>query len=394
MICPNCGRQLPDGAVCPCGGTQRLLSSNPALHALKSVGSSPAFLAAAVLNSIALVLSLISLFSTGSVDYGAYYYYVNDGGYLVGRVLGTLIASVPGILMAIGLWIHYSTCKQTQSGNISTVGLTMWRVCQIITACLCGLLILVFLVVMIFVNPFSRSGPVYSGGGYATPFGSFYSEALVFIFIILILAFALVLCFEIAYAKMLGRIRSTALSGVPDNRISGFVIGMHWFLGCGSGLIGLSSLFDMDTFLGGVSSCCSAASMILLAILFSRYKKRMTLLMYPPVQPVYPAGYNGAPNVYQAPGTQQSYQAPQSYPVQPPQVPQAPVTQAPQSYPPQAAAPQPVVPAQEVQSPVVPNAPQPESSVQESEAPVSQPEAAQPETVQQDAAQSPEDGNE
>lgn len=391
MICPNCGRQLPDGAMCPCGGTQRLLSSNPALHALKSVWSSPAFLAMVILNTVALALSLISLFSTGSVDYGVYYYYVEDGGYLVGRVLGILLGSVPSILMTIGLWIHYSTCRQIQSGNISTAGLTLWRVAQIILACLCGLLILMLFILMIFANPFSSR---YSNAFYDLPFGSFYGEALVLVFLILILVCVLMLCYEIAYAKTLGRLRRTALSGVPDNRISGFVIGMHWFLGCGSGLMGLINLFDMDTFLGGVSSCCSAASMILLAILFSRYKKRMALVMYPPVQPVYPAGYGGAPNAYQAPGVPQSYQVPQSYPVQPPQPPQAPVTQAPQSYPPQAAAPQSAAPAQEVQSPVVPNAPQPESSVQGPEAPVSQPEAAQPETVQQDAAQPPEDGNE
>ena len=46
MICPKCGRTVPDGAPCPCGAP--VLSSNPAVNLMKTLGSSPKFLTAAI----------------------------------------------------------------------------------------------------------------------------------------------------------------------------------------------------------------------------------------------------------------------------------------------------------------------------------------------------------
>ena len=50
MICPKCGRTVPDGAPCPCGAP--VLSSNPAVNLMKTLGSSPKFLTAAILYSV------------------------------------------------------------------------------------------------------------------------------------------------------------------------------------------------------------------------------------------------------------------------------------------------------------------------------------------------------
>ena len=45
MICPNCGREIPDGTVCPCTLEAPALSDNPAVNVVKRVGSSGMLLA-------------------------------------------------------------------------------------------------------------------------------------------------------------------------------------------------------------------------------------------------------------------------------------------------------------------------------------------------------------
>ena len=56
MICPKCGRTVPDGAPCPCGAP--VLSSNPAVNLKKTLGSSPKFLTAAILDSVTVLFNL------------------------------------------------------------------------------------------------------------------------------------------------------------------------------------------------------------------------------------------------------------------------------------------------------------------------------------------------
>ena len=65
MICPKCGREIPDGTVCPCTLERPPLSDNPALNALKTVGSSPLFLALAVLMSLSALLTVFSSLGMG-----------------------------------------------------------------------------------------------------------------------------------------------------------------------------------------------------------------------------------------------------------------------------------------------------------------------------------------
>ena len=47
MLCPKCGQYNPEGVACPCGAP--LLSSNPAVNVLKTLGSSGRFLTMAIL---------------------------------------------------------------------------------------------------------------------------------------------------------------------------------------------------------------------------------------------------------------------------------------------------------------------------------------------------------
>ena len=57
MICPKCGRMVPDGSQCPCGAP--VLSSNPAVNLLKTIGSSPKFLTAVILYTVMVVFNIL-----------------------------------------------------------------------------------------------------------------------------------------------------------------------------------------------------------------------------------------------------------------------------------------------------------------------------------------------
>lgn len=72
MICPKCGRTVPDGAPCPCGAP--VLSSNPAVNLMKTLGSSPKFLAAAILYSVTVLFNLLASFGASDVISTLYYY--------------------------------------------------------------------------------------------------------------------------------------------------------------------------------------------------------------------------------------------------------------------------------------------------------------------------------
>ena len=78
MMCPKCGRTIPDGTQCPCGAP--VLSSNPAVNLIKTLGSSQKFLAAAILTSVMVLFSILAR-RMGSKDLlvSLYYYGANYG---------------------------------------------------------------------------------------------------------------------------------------------------------------------------------------------------------------------------------------------------------------------------------------------------------------------------
>ncbi len=110
MICPKCGRTVPDGAPCPCGAP--VLSSNPAVNLMKTLGSSPKFLTAAILCSVTVLFNLLASFGASDVISTLYYYGANYGfdpdvfypmmSALEGStVVSAVIGAIPSILLAV-----------------------------------------------------------------------------------------------------------------------------------------------------------------------------------------------------------------------------------------------------------------------------------------------------
>jgi len=321
MICPKCGREIPDGTVCPCSAGTPALSSNPALNVIKTIGSSSMFLVAAVLYSLGVLLTLIGDVSTSSdatawlmnfayqmdVDISYLYPYLQNAAGT--NVFSVILSAIPTILIAVAFWMHYTTCRGMESGGISTAGLTIWKVMNYISLVFICLAAVIFAVAFIII----MIGGLASGNSD----GAAAVGIAVFCILIVGLVFGLVIPYLIAQIRVINRAKNIAATGVPDNRVSQFLIVMNWISAVCAIISGLTSLFLSP--LVGLAGLCSAVSTIIITLCLSRYRREMTVLMYPPVQPVYAQPVQPMQGGYAQP----------TVPVQP----VAPVEQAPEAAP-------------------------------------------------------------
>ena len=297
MICPKCGRNIPDGSVCPCSYNTPVLSSNPAVNTLKTIGSSPLFLVVSILLSIAPVLTIASQLGLRDNMWDLFYYAMQldldpslfypviDAASSM-SVAGAVLSAVPAILVAVAMWITYASCRDTQSGNVSTAGLTICKVLSIISlVCICILaaILVLFMVIFMIAGMAEAANDVY---GYDASIAQAGIAVLLVLFVILAAVLALAVIYQVCVIKTINRIKATATTGVPDNRIPNFLVVMNYIEAAGMVLAGLANLFTTPIL--GLGSLVGAATLVIISIILTRYRSGMTLLMYPPVQPVYP----------------------------------------------------------------------------------------------------------
>lgn len=300
MICPKCGRVIPDGTQCPCSLGAAPLSSNPALNVIKTIGSSTQYLVMAILASAGVLLTILAGVAGSDSMSEAYYALANSGMdlsflYDVMDVvestsfISVVFASIPSILLAVGMWMHYATCRNTASGNISTAGLTLWKVILYINLiCVCFLCVAILVVlVLALIGIGAMASEYYYGYNYEDGMAMGLTVVFVIAAIVVVVAFALGVISNICTIKTINRTKATAMSGVPDNRVPMYLIVMDYIMGGFSALSGLISLFSSP--IAGLAVLTEAALLILMGMSLSRYRRQMTLLLYPPVQPVYTA---------------------------------------------------------------------------------------------------------
>lgn len=293
MICPKCGNSVPDGTPCPCGAP--VLSTNPALQVLKTVASSPRFLALAILLSVSTVFSIIASCTVGDnlaflyenlANYGVDTYAMREAMEAAGStsVVSAVLGSIPTILLVVGAWMHYATCRSTASGNISTAGLTICKVLtilEIIGISLGVLGVLILLVVGIIGAGVSANQPYDEWSGLA----AVGSGLLIVVSIVLLALFVLLIVYDVCQLKIINRVKSTALSGIPDGRISQFYIVLSFIFAIFGILGGIVSLFG--NVWQGLSGLTSSVVLLLSAMCLSEYKKKIALLMNPVNQSPY-----------------------------------------------------------------------------------------------------------
>lgn len=163
MYCTNCGRKLPeDGSPCICGTQNGNFNTQPPVRPvtpvhgmLKRFASSKLFFMCALLFTVQMVVSAVS--SVIEV-----FTVLQNQAYLLERTpIGTNfnvefnvnIVPVQNILVLIGLWLLYASAKKTDTPFMSTAGVTLFKVTEIlqIVGCgiLCGLLLLIGLLVLL-----------------------------------------------------------------------------------------------------------------------------------------------------------------------------------------------------------------------------------------------------
>ena len=286
--------------------TAPMLSDNPALHIVKTIGSSTTFLLLAVLFTAYLAFSVISTFLQNPIiekttndtydiylelkmanselvvdlieKYGADYdiYSSNDLDRFVEdalnrsrdvSVLSSILSFILPALVCIGLWLFFASSQNKQSPSVKTAGLTMIKAFAIVNLIfLIGIpaLILILLLIGLAVSSFAL--------GSAVPIIMF------FIFLIVIGA---VLILPILYfakiIKSVNTIKRTVATGVPSEKVSTFVIAINYFLAVFS-ILGSSILLIWRGGVMALPGLCIGVFFIMTSICLSKYRESMLRL--------------------------------------------------------------------------------------------------------------------
>lgn len=306
MTCPNCGRNVPDGMQCSCMSAAQY-SSNPAVNVLKREGASTKFLVLAILLSVSAVLSIFSSSTTSNYLWEELYYntYLDWDVYdAMSGVVSNIFAAIPAILIAVGLWMFYTSCRNVSHGGVSTSGLTIIKVLMIISmvfACFAGFIILIAGFVLAFDPSF-----YYDYGSYYSSYYNFGAGIIAVAVFVLAAVLALIIVYITRVIKIVNRVKRVATTGMPNNEISMFAVVFFYILAGFNVISAFSSLGNMYISpLGILASLVSAAAFIVGGMVLTKYKREMTMLMYsnPPVYPSY--GQQPAQGAY-APPVQQN----------------------------------------------------------------------------------------
>lgn len=333
MFCGYCGKNVPDGAAfCPsCGATIRVNMAQgiayqtkgtnpqppvqgmppepypgrkPAGYSIKKAASSGLFLFAIILFSATALWSCIgSFFSSsvfGTVNTVLYYFgmSITDLGLPVATVslacsIFEAIAAIPGILVAIGLWLIFSSAR-SRAQTLKTGGLTLIKVMVILRFIfVCIAIFFIEIALIICAAAYGSSG-IYLNMGYFSGLGT-----VLFVSLIFAVALAAVVLI-IYYAKVIKMLNSASLAADVGGSVfaSVYVVVICFYMAL-SGVYGfvstiVSAISQIQTYtsinaintsyliartaviysISALSSLCSLVSFILFAIVIINLKNK------------------------------------------------------------------------------------------------------------------------
>ncbi|MCD8327532.1 MAG: zinc ribbon domain-containing protein [Ruminococcus sp.] len=253
MFCPKCGAQIPDNsAFCHhCGqavgsqpgSNQQYVNYNPyqqpcaqtvvapqgsqrVVDKLKSAGSSPLFLISVIAFSLAIVISLITSVYTSTssnfadtimilankfgVDYDIYITFTTAS--VASSIFSAVMSSLPSILVAIGLWLTYSSAI-SKNNRMKTSGLTLVKVIMVFYMVALDVLFGICEIIFLISSVAATSYGVDDG-----------TTILLVVFNILIIA--IIAFINVYYAfviKSINTAKRVAVTGVASDKVSSFV---------------------------------------------------------------------------------------------------------------------------------------------------------------------------
>ncbi len=125
----------------------------------------------------------------------------------------------------------------------------------------------------------------------------------------LIITFAMVLAitYQASFIRMINRTKNVALTGLADDRVSGYLTGMSGFVAACSIISGFGALLTAP--IAGAATLCHAAGFIVMILLLRKYKNEMNMVLYPSMQPAMPTNM---PPAYGQPPYQPGPQPPET----------------------------------------------------------------------------------
>ena len=324
LFCPNCGaavsadspspssaraaspRMDPPGSYGPSGSVQPPLPAGgyagddraPAgIKILRMLSASPKFLAAAVSFSLSIVFSLIASSTSatsliyqlnslmnqagiGDTDISMmqeemmeYASQINSFSFLFG-----LLASIPAILTALGLWLIFFAGKNKQSSGFPTSGFTVIQVINIISfvfSCIISALAVLFTIAM-----FAELIGYADDSGEVIPI-------LIITLIVLVIAIVLPLLYLFKIIKMVGGAKKMAITGIPVECASVFV-GVIVML---SVLPSVSSLI-FSPMMGKLNALCSMVASVCFSLLIFDFRNKVQEAIQYPEDYAGPGSYN------------------------------------------------------------------------------------------------------
>jgi len=270
----------------------------PATGILKQVSSSPLFLVFVLLYSVLQVVALIRIFTS------------NSAGTLVdvpAMFIGILAWSLPA-LIGLGLWMHYAAASDKSTGGMKTSGLSIIKVCAVITlVLLCLALLLVFFGFAILLVASLSTGVDSAVASMAAMFGVYLLFAVLYV---------------VYYVKVLssvGAVSTCAATGQP-RKVSAYVAVFNlvgalghilwvivsswvatfvysWLEQALRQLVGNMYGFDINTMMAGVGgayvlsivgSVLNALVLVLISVAMFSYNSKIGALSYPRTYPQYP----------------------------------------------------------------------------------------------------------
>lgn len=261
-----------------------LVPSNPLLDAIRRLASSPLFLVAAILTSLAALLSMFASISS-PVD-------ISNALREFGRVLAekgydidlsgleqsiasssgissALTGMIPSLLTVLGVWLVYGAAKN-RTKRMSTAGLTILKVLQVIS-------LVVICIVTALIVLGSLAGVVF-GAAYLSEEVYDIDEATIIAMVVAIIVASVllvmvlsILC-EAKLIKTINGMRKTLATGEVQGKTSMYVVVMLYIFAAFECSTGFSMLFS-GKIVAGLSVLCTAAIIVLFAIVLVKYRK-------------------------------------------------------------------------------------------------------------------------
>lgn len=302
-FCQNCGAALkqeaaaintvpaqpqPDAQAYNRASQKPLRSPYPAINILKNLGTSPVFLFAVIAFTVSLIFSIFASFQTASsitdivyqfsyqfdisFDYSQYLDNIESLSYA-----SIIIGMIPKIVAAVGLWLIFAAAaEKTSGGRMSTVGLTIMKVLQIIflvLVCLFAALFL-FLIASVIVQLSVASRYTYE-----------YGYSLIIVITAAVFVCAIIALYIVYLSKVITTIntaKKVAVTGIANNKVSIFVAVFN-FVMAGLSLLTLVNAYSFSNIIAVLGEI---ASLICFGVVIFNYKSAMTPLTMLPTKTV------------------------------------------------------------------------------------------------------------